>query len=320
MSPSRQKRCSCKRLRSSSQWIVSGRPPTRTRWRAVPQTSRWWRSKPALTPKSRPNTAGRSHSSSIPKRLSRRLICSEKFERRAIASTFIFTPSGSTCVSNASSAAYPKRRRGRCFHARSRCGLKCLMCHRDISAKGRYRRTIPYSGCSPISVSGAAPCHCQGASFRTNTPSGPVRRSTRIRATPTSDLLEGPLEFANMPISVDTSQLNERDGRQFYWDLRPISTASIICEWPGTCDAQLCERDPAIRCINMLTHNDYDFADPESRVGCNYRKAACDETNIKAVGATLGEIVDDVLNEPYVAPKFDKSGGRIFLNVYDRPR
>ena len=34
-------------------------------------------------------------------------------------------------------------------------------------------------------------------------------------------LLEGPLEFANMPISVDTSQLNERDGRQFYWDLRP---------------------------------------------------------------------------------------------------
>ena len=34
----------------------------------------------------------------------------------------------------------------------------------------------------------------------------------------------------------------------------------------------------------------------------------------------LGEIVDDVLNEPYVAPEFDKSGGRIFLNVYDRPR
>ena len=33
----------------------------------------------------------------------------------------------------------------------------------------------------------------------------------------------------------------------------------------------------------------------------------------------LGEIVDDVLNEPYVAPEFDKSGGRIFLNVDDRP-
>ncbi len=89
--------------------------------------------------------------------------------------------------------------------------------------------------------------------------------------------------------------------------------------------AQLRERDPAIPCINMLTHNDYNFADPESRVGRNYRdvlaaiKAACDEANIKTVGATLGEIVDDVLNEPYVAPEFDKSGGRIFLNVDDRP-
>ena len=83
--------------------------------------------------------------------------------------------------------------------------------------------------------------------------------------------------------------------------------------------AQLRERDPAIPCINMLTHNDYDFADPESRVGRNYLKAACDEANIKAVDATLGEIVDDVLNEPYVAPEFDKSGGRIFLNVDARP-
>ena len=34
----------------------------------------------------------------------------------------------------------------------------------------------------------------------------------------------------------------------------------------------------------------------------------------------LGEIVDEVLSEPYVAHEFDKSGGRVFLNVDDRPR
>ena len=36
------------------------------------------------------------------------------------------------------------------------------------------------------------------------------------RGHPDFRLLEGPLEFANMPISVDTSQLNEKDGQQFY--------------------------------------------------------------------------------------------------------
>ena len=154
----------------------------------------------------------------------------------------------------------------------------------------------PYSGSSPISVSGAAPSHCQGASFRTNTPSGSVRRSTRIGATPTS-AFEGPLEFANMPISVDTSQLNEKDGRQFYWDLRPDFDGLDYLQMARNIVAQLREHDPAIPCINMLTHNDYDFADP-SRVGRNYRdvlaaiKAACDEANIKQ-SATLGEIVDD---------------------------
>ena len=146
------------------------------------------------------------------------------------------------------------------------------------------------------------------------------------RGHPDFRLLEGPLEFANMPISVDTSQLNEKDGRQFYWDLRPDFDGLDYLQMARNIVAQLRERDPAIPCINMLTHNDYDFADPESRVGRNYRdvlaaiKAACDEANIKAVGATLGEIVDEVLSEPYVAPEFDKSGGRVFLNVDDRPR
>lgn len=146
------------------------------------------------------------------------------------------------------------------------------------------------------------------------------------RGHPDFRLLEGPLEFANMPISVDTSQLNEKDGRQFYWDLRPDFDGLDYLQMARNIVAQLRERHPAIPCINMLTHNDYDFADPESRVGRNYRdvlaaiKAACDEANIKTVGATLGEIVDEVLSEPYVAPEFDKSGGRVFLNVDDRPR
>ena len=120
------------------------------------------------------------------------------------------------------------------------------------------------------------------------------------RGHPDFRLLEGPLEFANMPISVDTSQLIKKDGRQFYRDLRPDFNGLDYLRMARNIVAQLRERDP------------------ESRVGRNYREAACDEANIKGVGATLGKIVDDVLNEPYVAPEFDKSGGRIFLNVKDR--
>jgi peptidoglycan/xylan/chitin deacetylase (PgdA/CDA1 family) len=139
-------------------------------------------------------------------------------------------------------------------------------------------------------------------------------------------LLEGDLAFANMPISVDTSELHHRDGRQFYWDLRPDFDGLDYTAMARNIVAQLQERSPAVPCINMLTHNDHDFADPEGRVCRNFRNvlteftAACNEAGITPVGATLANICDRVLAEPVKSAEFDPSGGRVFLDVDDRPR
>ena len=136
-------------------------------------------------------------------------------------------------------------------------------------------------------------------------------------------LLAGDLDFANMLITVDTAQLNERDGRQFFWDLRPDFDG--LDYHAHNVVAQLRARAPAVPCINMLTHNDYDFADPDSRVAKNFIAVldvitdACWEAGVTAVGATLADITDKVLARPVETAEFDPSGGRVFLDLDDRP-
>ena len=90
--------------------------------------------------------------------------------------------------------------------------------------------------------------------------------------------------------------------------------------------AQLQARAPAIPCINMLTHNDYDFADSGSRVARNLVAVldaitgACREAGLTAVGATLADITGKVLARPVELAEFEPSGGRVFLGLDDRPR
>ena len=139
-------------------------------------------------------------------------------------------------------------------------------------------------------------------------------------------LLVGDLDFANTPITVDTSELNTRNGRQFYWDLRPDFEGLDYRKHAKNVVAQLQARAPAIPCINMLTHNDYDFADSGSRVARNLVAVldaitgACREAGLTAVGATLADITGKVLARPVELAEFEPSGGRVFLGLDDRPR
>ena len=90
--------------------------------------------------------------------------------------------------------------------------------------------------------------------------------------------------------------------------------------------AQLQARAPAVPCINMLTHNDHDFSNPDGRVTRNFVAVldaivnACREAGIAAVGATLRDITEKVLARPAAAAQFDPSGGRVFIELDDRPR
>lgn len=129
-----------------------------------------------------------------------------------------------------------------------------------------------------------------------------------------------------MPITVDTTALNTRDGRQFYWDLRPNFKGLDYRAHARNVVAQLQARAPAVPCINMLTQNDHDFSDPDDRVTRNFVAvldaivSACREAGIAAVGATLRDITEKVLARPAAAAQFDPSGGRVFIELDHRPR
>lgn len=133
-------------------------------------------------------------------------------------------------------------------------------------------------------------------------------------------LLEGEMEFANMPVSVDTSQVHEKDGRTFYMDLRPdfvdvdqTATVNKVLD-------QLIARDPEVPCINLVTHNDYDFSDPDCLVTRNFVEIltsiqeGCQSRGIEWQGSTLADICDQVLALPAKPTVFDPSGGRVMFD------
>ncbi len=139
-------------------------------------------------------------------------------------------------------------------------------------------------------------------------------------------LIEGDLEFANMPISVDTSDFVSKGERYFYWDLRPDFSAVDHRRLVGNVLDQISARAPAVPCINLLTHNDNDFTDPNDRVRGNLVTVleeihrACSTRGIRPIGATLETVCEKVLELPPVPRSFDRSGGRILFDTDDRPR
>lgn len=125
-------------------------------------------------------------------------------------------------------------------------------------------------------------------------------------------LAEGNLEFANMPLSTDFSRsFVGKVGATFHPDLRPdinwmalygLAYNDIAISIVG----QVLERAPAVPCINLVTHNHFDYSNPSDPAASRLRQAleaihaACDVKGVRAVGATMSDICDRVLATPAV--------------------
>lgn len=130
----------------------------------------------------------------------------------------------------------------------------------------------------------------------------------------------GDLDFANVPLSADFSNLlNGPAGRKMYGDLRPD------VDWLGqygvsyrTISANIVEqvrrRAPAVPVLCTITHNHYAYrnaSDPvcrRLRLMLDEMMAACAEANINPVGATLQQVADEVLSSPPVHEAFVSEG------------
>ena len=114
-------------------------------------------------------------------------------------------------------------------------------------------------------------------------------------------LLPGDMDFVNMPLSVDFSEMQEVNGRRFGRDLRPDYQSADYAAIAGNIVDQIIERKPVVPVVNILTHNDNDFTNPSDRVRQNLLRAfdaieqACTRRGLKLVGATIENVVDRVL-------------------------
>src|SRR5690606_23231651 len=92
-------------------------------------------------------------------------------------------------------------------------------------------------------------------------------------------LLDGDLDFANMPLSTDFSRsLTGKLGGTFHPDLRPdidwvqeyglsyVDIATSIVE-------QVLERGPSVPCINLVTHNHFDYSNASDPASIRFRQA-----------------------------------------------
>ncbi|MBI4182520.1 MAG: polysaccharide deacetylase family protein [Proteobacteria bacterium] len=116
--------------------------------------------------------------------------------------------------------------------------------------------------------------------------------------------LAGTMELAEMPVSVDSSVTVEKPGHRYHPDLRPDWRDMDVRRLAGNAVAQVIARAPAIPVVNLGTHNDNDYTDPDDRVCRNFRAeleeihAACARAGVRPVGATVDAICDRVLAEP----------------------
>jgi hypothetical protein len=145
------------------------------------------------------------------------------------------------------------------------------------------------------------------------------------RAHPVFRQLAGSLDLAEMPVSVDFSRsLQGKVGGRFHPDLRPdidwrrafgLSYADIAT----AIVAQVLERRPAVPVLNLLTHNQFDYADPGDAACMRLREAldavvaACEACGVEPVGATVGDVTAAVRSREAPAQPFVCEG-----NMYGR--
>jgi len=137
------------------------------------------------------------------------------------------------------------------------------------------------------------------------------------RAHPFFRQLEGNLEFANMPMSADMSKIIVKNGRWFHLDLRPDFVDADFETIAQNIVNQVKSRNPAVPVINMVTHNDHDFTDPNDPVGRNFERvlkaiiAACEAAEVRPLGTTIDKVCDLVFEQPIVTYKLNYASGNV---------
>lgn len=112
----------------------------------------------------------------------------------------------------------------------------------------------------------------------------------------------GDLPFANIPLTHDYSEIVQLNGRWFYRDLRPDYVDADYTKIANNMVEQILDRQPAVPMINLVTHNDHDYTDPNDRVRRNYDaglraiREACDRHGVEAVGTTIDRLCDMVFD------------------------
>lgn len=126
--------------------------------------------------------------------------------------------------------------------------------------------------------------------------------------------LAGTLPFADMPLTVDLSEILEKNGRRFCRDLRPDYQEADYEAIAGNIVGQIAARAPKVPVINIVTHNDNDYSNLDERVPHNFVRAldavfkACDRRSIRVKGATMATVADLVLEVPTEAVELQTVG------------
>lgn len=128
--------------------------------------------------------------------------------------------------------------------------------------------------------------------------------------------LPGHLDFAEMPISVDLSRQVHKNGRRFHWELRP--------DWDVDYDeiafnilSQVTDREADVPVINMVTHNDHNFADPSDPYSVSFSsiidaiEKACDRTQVTPIASTVQRVVDLTLRLPPRQVLLNRASGKV---------
>jgi len=124
--------------------------------------------------------------------------------------------------------------------------------------------------------------------------------------------MPGDMAFINMPLTSDFETSGVLNGRPYPRDLRPdyADDEAGFARVVENVVRQILARDPSLPVINVVTHNDNDFADPENRVARNLDfilgqvRSQCRARGVHPEGKTIADIVAAEQRLSHVLPEF----------------
>jgi len=120
--------------------------------------------------------------------------------------------------------------------------------------------------------------------------------------------VRGDLKFANIPLSVDFKSPRRAPGVRYYQDLRPSAEGVDMEKVLRNIVERIAEAQPRVPVIQMATHNDQGLLGGVSESRRRYEmtmrliEPLCAEAGLRAMGATVEEVVDLVLSYPPSLP------------------